>query len=100
MIINSSLPAESAAAGLRNSRATPAPAGSGNTASSQTAPGADLDGTRQLRPAAQDEDWAGLDPKAADVWTGFLQSNVLSQSGTALAAQANQDPDTVFTLLR
>jgi len=98
MIINTSLPAESAAASPRNGRA--APAGQPNTTSAQTAPDPTLDRMRELSPAGQDEDWAGLDATAAETWTGFLRSNVLSQPGTALAAQANQKPETVFSLLR
>jgi hypothetical protein len=92
MIINSSLPVESTAAAPRHSRANPAPP----QIPTDPAP----DRMLELRAAGQDEDGADLDPKAADAWTGFLHSNILSQAGTALAAQANQNPETVFSLLR
>ncbi|MGD1084500.1 MAG: hypothetical protein ABSA47_07085 [Verrucomicrobiota bacterium] len=98
MIINASLPAESAAASPRHSRtATASPS---NAASPKTAPDTTLDRMRELSPAGQEEDWSGLDSAAADTWTSFLHSNILSQAGSALAAQANLNPETAFTLLR
>ncbi|MGA3179225.1 MAG: hypothetical protein ABSF38_02650 [Verrucomicrobiota bacterium] len=100
MIINTSLPADSTAADLQNSRPAAASAGSPNAGSPPAATDTTSDRMRELSLAGQDGDWASQDIAAADRWTGFLRSNIPSRAGTALAAQANQNPETVFSLLQ
>jgi hypothetical protein len=100
MIIPSSLPADTTAASLQNSRTTSASAGLPNNGSSTTATDPGLNRMRGLSLAGQDGDFAAGDSTAADGWTNFLRSNILSQSGTTLAAQANQNPETAFSLLQ
>jgi hypothetical protein len=100
MIIQSSLPADTTAADLLNSRSAGASAGLPNNTSSPNATDPGLNRMRELSLAGTDGDFAPGDSTSADGWTNFLRSNILSQGGTALAAQANQNPETAFSLLR
>ena len=100
MLINTTLSPETAAQDLRNSRAadsSPAPAG----AAPQT-PGPDSALALPQRPPPLDEDGvpAITDAAGADQVTEFFRANLLSQHGTALAAQANLNPEAVYNLLR
>jgi hypothetical protein len=100
MLINTSLSSETAAQDLRNSRAadsSPAPAGA-----APKTPGPDSAVERLQRLAPLDEDAASAiaDEAGADQVTGFFRANLPSQHGTALAAQANLNPESVYNLLQ
>ena len=100
MLINTTLLAETAAGNLRNSRAadsSPAP-----VSAAPNTPGPDSAAERLQGLAPLDEDGASAiaDAAGADQVTGFFRANLLSQYGTALAAQANLNPDPVYNLLQ
>jgi hypothetical protein len=100
MLINTSLSPETAAQDLRNSRATgssPAPV----SAASKT-PGPDSAEERLQGLGLLDEDGipAITSAAGADQVTEFFRANLLSQYTTALAAQANLNPESVCNLLR
>jgi hypothetical protein len=97
MLINTSLSSETS--DLRNSRtagASPASAG----AAPQT-PGGDAALARlQGRVPLEEEGVPGIpDAAGADQVTQFLRANLLSQPGTALAAQGDPNPESAYNLL-
>jgi len=100
MLINTSLSPETAAQDLRNSRA----AGSAPALASATpkTPGLDSAIRRLEGLAPLDEDAASriTDADGADQVTDFFRANLPSQHGPALAAQANLNPESVFSLLQ
>jgi hypothetical protein len=104
MLINSSLPPESTAADLQNGRAaTPAsaPARAAAPPASPT-PSSDPAASRMRGPSPAEQDGEGTiqDGAAADQAADFLSANFFAQPGLALAAQAHQNPETVFALLQ
>jgi hypothetical protein len=104
MLINTSLSSETAARDLQKSRGTDSsstPAGAaGQTTGGDSTRSADAASGLQGRFAL---DAAGVpeipDESGADQVTEFLRSNLLSQPGTALAAQANVNPESAYSLL-
>jgi hypothetical protein len=103
MLINSSLSAETAAANFLNGRTANAGAAPGNPAAGNAA--APLDSSFSPG-AAQGVSLAELDGELgvqnsadADQAGDCLRANIFSQAGTALSAQANQNPVTVLGLL-
>ena len=100
MLINTSLPPETAARDLRNSRpaeASPAPAGA---ASQTTAPAPAVRQLEASAPLAEDGVAGITDAAGADQATEFLRASLPSQTGLALAAQANLNPETAYHLLQ
>lgn len=100
MLINPALSTETAVPDLRSSRAadpSPAPA-----AAAPATPGPDPAAARLRELAVLDADGASAiaDTAGADQVTAFFHANLLSQYGTALAAQANLNPDSVYNLLQ
>ena len=102
MVVNTNLPAETAATNLQRnqsasgrSSARPGPADAVQASGDivETAPAA----------AAQNVTAAGpeiTDPDAALQSTEFARASILAQPGTAFLAQANLSPATVFKLLQ
>ena len=100
MLINTSLSPETAARDLRNSRAaaaSPAPAGAASPTTTPAPAVRQLDGPA---PLAEDGAAAITDAAGADQVTEFLRANLPPQSGLALAAQANLNPETAYHLLQ
>ena len=104
MLIHASLPPESTAADLQNGRAaTPASAPARAAAQSpNSTPSSDRAPDRMWGPSPVEQDGEGAiqDGAAADQAAGFLSANFSSQPALALAAQARQNPETVFALLQ
>jgi hypothetical protein len=100
MLINTSLSPETAAQDLRNSRAADSSAAPSSTAapSSQT----DSSAWRLSGPSGMEEDkLPGInDAAGADQVMESYRANLLSQGGTAISAQANLNPDSVYNLLQ
>jgi hypothetical protein len=99
MLIAPTLSPETAARDLRNSRAaeaSPAPPG----AASQT-PGTNSAPERLQGLVPLDEDGVSAitDPSGADQVTELLRAGLLSLDGSALAAQANVNPESAYCLL-
>jgi hypothetical protein len=100
MLINTTLSPETAARDLPNSRAadsSPAPSSAALPASRTDASAWRLPG-----PDALEADGLPAIPGAAgadEVMESF-RANLLSQAGTALSAQANLNPDSVYNLLQ
>jgi hypothetical protein len=100
MIINSTLPADSPAADLQNSRAASPTAGASNNPATETSLDESPDRMRELSQTGLEGDWTTQDSAAADTWMNYLRSNIPSQGGSARAAQAGQNPETVLLLLQ
>ena len=100
MHINTLLSTETTAQDLRNSR--PADASPATAGAAPKTPGLDSAAgrLRGLAPLDGDGDSGITDAAGADQAGDFFRANLLSQSQTALAAQANLDPESVFNLLR
>jgi hypothetical protein len=101
MLVQTNLSPDAAAQDLRNSRAAgssaaPAPAATATT------PGADPSLGRLQGFAPMDEEGAPAltDGATADQVTEFLRANLPSDGASALAAQANLNPESVFLLLQ
>ena len=94
MKINPNLSTDPSAAGLRNAR--PLATANPSTASTpSTPPQLDL-----ARWPALDGDTTVPDSAGADASAQYAQSNFLAQPALALAAQANLNPDSAYTLLQ
>jgi hypothetical protein len=96
MLINTNLPTDPSASALRQSRAPGAPAGQTPPPSTQaTASQFDLTRWQGLEGDTTVPDSAGAD-QAAD----FAQANFLAQPAQAVAAQANLNPESAYSLLQ
>jgi hypothetical protein len=98
MLINTQLSPDAAAQDLRNSRvsgssAAPAPAATPATDTSWKRP-------QGLAPLDEGGAPAITDGATADQVTQYLRANLPSDNVSALAAQANLNPDSVFLLLQ
>jgi len=100
MLINTSLPPETAARDLRNSRAADSPPAP--TGPAPQTPGADstLGRLQGLVPLHEYGVPDITDAAGADQVTDYLRANLLSQPGAALAAQANANPESAYSLLQ
>ena len=105
MLINTDLSADTALASRPNSRPT------ADAPASQTLPAAaNAPGSSQLDPSLQrladapagmqDADWAIQDEQGAGKSLDFLRQSMTNQPGLAMAAQANQLPQNVLSLLQ
>src|ERR1039458_5885888 len=100
MLINTSLSPETPAQDLRHSRAadpSPAPAAALPKNPPAAATPARLQG---LVPWGDDGSPGITDAAGADQATEFFRATLPSQYGPALAAQANQNPESVYQLLQ
>jgi hypothetical protein len=100
MLIHPTLSSETAVPDLRSSRAADsslAPAGA-----APATPGPDPATARLQELALLDADGVSpiADTAGADQVTAFFRANLFTQYGTALAAQANLNPDSVYNLLQ
>jgi hypothetical protein len=101
MLINTHLSPEAAGQDLRNSRATGSSAAPAPAAAAAT-PAADpsLERLQGLAPLEEGGAPAITDGATADQVTQFLRANLPSDNVSALAAQANLNPESVFLLLQ
>jgi hypothetical protein len=99
MLINTSLSPETAARGLPNSRAADAPPASAGASRQTSGAEAALDRLQARFPLQDDGIPAIASAADADQVTEFLRANLLSQPGTALAAQSNPNPESAYNLL-
>jgi hypothetical protein len=99
MIIQPSLPAD-AAADLQKNRLAGVATGTSNSGSSTNATDPSLNRMRELSLAEADGEFDAGDSSTADSWTNFLSSSMGTQGGTVLAAQANLNPATAYSLLQ
>ena len=94
MQINPNLPVDPGAAGLVRQRPSATPSAPPPPSSQYIASDFDLNRLQTLR-----GDTSVPDESGANQALGFLQSNILSQPGSALAAQANLNPESAYALL-
>jgi len=94
MQINTSLSADSSAAGLVKNRLPATPPAPSSPSSQNVAPEFDLNRLQSLTGDISVPDEAGANQALA-----LLQAGFLSQPDSAIAAQANLNPESVYTLL-
>jgi hypothetical protein len=99
MIVQSSLAADTAI-NLQKSRTASTSTGTPSNSSQANAADPSLNRMRELSMAESDGAFGSDDTTAADGWMSFLQSNLSAQGETALAAQANLNPATAYSLLQ
>jgi hypothetical protein len=103
MLINTSLSTEAAARDLQKSRgADVSSTAAGDAAkTADSAPGCSADATYEPQARFSLENGVPeiTDAAGADQATEFLRANLYSQPGTALAAQANANPESAYNLL-
>jgi hypothetical protein len=101
MLINTQISPDAAAQDLRNSRASGSSVTSAPAAAAAT-PATDTSWARPQGLTPLDEGGAPsiTDGAAADQVTQFLRANLPSDNVSALAAQANLNPESVFLLLQ
>jgi hypothetical protein len=105
MLINTDLSTDNTLTGLLKQRPTPGASGSQTTSTAANGTDASqLDPSLQrltnLPAGAQDADWAIQDEQGAGQALDTLRQGILGQPATALAAQGNQLPQNVFSLLQ
>jgi len=100
MLINTSLPPETAARDLRNSRAADSPPAPTGPATQTPVADSTLGRLQGLVPLDEDGVPAITDAAGADQVTDFLRANLSSQPGLALTAQANLNPESAYHLLQ